>query len=184
MGMLFNIGDDGAVDTNDWKAAKEWSKLTELEFRCVMLIWDNQSMYRRMEESQREERVLKGYLGADWEKFRKSAKYKEAMWLYRAVDFDIDLNMLEMYTKKLINYSMLLDQLETSDDIGVQKKYDAVNKNVANIMKIKADYEEKIAARGKINKNYKVILSGIEKFYERAKSMKNDHEIFRNLRAN
>jgi hypothetical protein len=183
MGMLFTINEEGVISNSDWRGVKEFNALLEVEFRCVVMIWDNQSMYRRMPIEQREERVCKGLLGSNAERFLKSTKYKEASWLYRAIDFDIDLNMLEMYTKKLVGLSSMLNELEMSDDINVQKKYDTINKNVTNFMKLKNEFENKIEQRGKISKNFKVILSGIEKFYERAKMMKNEHEVYRNYRT-
>ena len=182
MGMLFTVDDEGKIEGNDWKAAKEWNKLSELEFRTVVFIWDNQSMYRRMSLEIREQRVAKAYLGETWGKFIGSSKYKEAQYLYRAFDFDIDMHMLELYTTKLVAQSLILAQLETSDDPVVQKKYDSVNKNVAQIMKLKADFEGKIDQRGKVNKNFKMVMSGYEKFQERAKQFKTEHQLFKNLK--
>lgn len=183
MGMLFEINEEGKIDGNDWQAVPEFTGLNEAEFRCVVLVWDNQGAYRRMDLESRMERIGKSILGMGYEKFFNSKKYKEAMWLYRAIDFDLDLNMLDMYQTKLMGLMSLLGQLEMSEDNVIQKRYELVAKNVREYTKMKMEVEERINERGKLRKNFKTILSGIEKFQERARMMKQEHEVFINHRA-
>lgn len=181
--MLFAFKEDGTIDGTEWCGIPEFTKLSEPEFRCVAMIWDNQGPYWRMDAKNREERVTKSILGKDGQKFLASERYKIAQWMYRAIDVDGDKQLLEMYTTKLASLVILLGSLEMSEDQALQKKYEAVNKNVQSYMKTKAELEDKINERGKMKKSFKTVLSGFEKFQERSRLMRTEHEVFKNRRA-
>jgi hypothetical protein len=183
MGMLFQIGDDGRIMGNDWQGVPEWRELDESEMRCVILIWDNQGPYRRMDVEARENRVVKSILGKEGEKFLKSGKYKEAMWVYRACDFDLDVQLLELLSGKIVSLMGLLTSLDMDEGEEVQKSYDRVAKNLATYQKQKTEVEDRINNRGVKVKNMKTVLSGIEKFQERARQMRSEHDVFKNKRA-
>jgi len=183
MGMLFRMTEEGRIDGNDWKGIPEFKVLNEPEFRSVVLIYDNQSMFRRMSVEQREERVMKSVIGEKWQGFKLDERYITASFMYRAIDYDHDIYMLDLYNSKLLSLSNMLSALEISDDVQQQKKYDIVNKNIAAFSKTKNELEMKIDGRGKISKNFKVVLSGFEKFQERAVQMRNESTLFRNLKT-
>lgn len=174
------VNNEGKLVDNGWMGVPEFKKLTEPQMRCVAYIVDNQSPFRRMPLDTREERVVKQILGADELGFLKTPKYKEAFFLYKAMDYDQLLTMIELYEKKLIGLQGLLDKMDMSDDIVNQKKYEAVQKNVASYMKQLQEFEKERELRGKIVKNIKLLLSGIEKFQVRAAQMKMESTVFKN----
>ena len=174
------INNEGKLADSSWQGIPEFKKLTELQMRCVAYIVDNQSPFRRMALEDREERVVKQLLGVEELGFLKTAKYKEAFFLYKAMDYDYLLTMIELYEKKLIGLQSILTAMDMSDDLAVQKKYESVQKNVATYMKQLQEFEKELEMRGKIVKNLKLLLSGIEKFQVRAKQMKMESSIFKN----
>lgn len=183
--LLIPIDHEGKLQENGWRDVPEFKELVKKYgdggMKCVVLMCDTFSPYRRMREDQREERVSKTYFNKEWSSFLKSQLFLDAKYLYKSLDYDELYSSNEVYVNKLREINSVLDGLVFNAENATKiKTYTSLQ---SDVMKTMQGIEERIKNRGIENKDFgSKIASGIEKFYERARKMQTESSLFRNKR--
>lgn len=184
--MLIGINEDGTVENNGWREISEFTALEKRYglsgIKALILICDNMSVYGRLKEDVREQKVAKRQIGGsekESQAFLKSKHYLEAKYLYKSLDYDHLVESKRTFEIKLEEVNSTIKQLPFNE--GNASK-------IAQYTKLQKDTMERINAinadiiqRGAVKKNLnEMMLSGIEIFYERAAKSKTEDALFRN----
>lgn len=186
MSLLIPIDQTGSIVNNGWPAIKEFDKLVkkhgEKALKVCILCYDSYSMYRRMKEDMREDRLMKNEFGKEWKKIFESVEFQEAKFLYKSIDYDELYDSRDVYSNKLREINTVIANMEFTPENSSQiQSYTNLQKTV---MAQLDSVNQKIVARGQEKKDLQtVVLSGIERFYLRAEKMKTENMLFRNKRT-
>lgn len=184
--LLIPIDKDSKIAENGWREIPEFSDLVKKfgdgGMKAVIISTDSGSMYRRFDMDIREEKACKIYFGSKWEDVIKDVLFQNAKFLYMELDYDYLYESRRVYELKLKEITDVIASLPFSIDNS--QKISAYSKMQEEQTKRIAAINKEIEARGVIKKDFAgSVMTGIEKFQERARKRKEEHTVFRNKKA-